>query len=195
MTVQHVTITAPGDSPNTDGIHVGRSTKVTINDTKIGTGDDCISVGDGTQQLTIEKVTCGPGHGISVGSLGKFPEEKEVVGVFVRNCTLTNTLNGVRIKTWPASLPGSASDMHFEDIIMNNAGTPVQIDQEYCPSNQCSKQVQKTKKKRKKSRKLRCFIRLFENSGLSILNYRIEFEQWFVRLVRHMNKYKILYIL
>ncbi|CAK9133383.1 unnamed protein product [Ilex paraguariensis] len=141
MTVQHVTITAPGDSPNTDGIHVGRSTKVTINDTQIGTGDDCISIGDGTQQLTIEKVTCGPGHGISVGSLGKFPEEKEVVGVFVRNCTLTNTLNGVRIKTWPASLPGSASDMHFEDIIVNNVGNPVMIDQEYCPSNQCSKKA------------------------------------------------------
>lgn len=141
FTLQHVTVTAAESSMNTDGIHVGRSTGVTITDSKIGTGDDCISIGDGTQQMEINKITCGPGHGISIGSLGKYQNEQPVVGVNVKNCTMINTQNGVRIKTWPASLPGTASDMHFEDIIMQNVSSPVVLDQVYCPWNKCNAKV------------------------------------------------------
>ena len=62
--MQGVRVTAAGNSPNTDGIHVQLSSSVTILDSKIGTGDDCISVGPGTTNLWIENVACGPGHGI-----------------------------------------------------------------------------------------------------------------------------------
>jgi len=62
--IQGVKITAPGNSPNTDGIHVQLSSSVTILNSKIGTGDDCVSVGAGTTNLWIENVVCGPGHGI-----------------------------------------------------------------------------------------------------------------------------------
>ncbi|KAK4576998.1 hypothetical protein RGQ29_027491 [Quercus rubra] len=141
VTFQHVTIKAPETSVNTDGIHIGRSTGIHIIDTNIGTGDDCVSLGDGSRDITIEKVNCGPGHGISIGSLGKFPNEEPVSGVKVIGCILTNTMTGVRIKTWPASPTGSASDMHFEDIIMNNVGNPIIIDQVYCPWNQCQAKI------------------------------------------------------
>lgn len=141
VTFDHVTVTAPEDSPNTDGIHIGRSSGINITDCNIKTGDDCISLGDGAKQVTVVRTTCGPGHGISVGSLGKYPNEEPVEGVFITNCTLTGTQNGVRIKTWPDSHEGTASDMHFQDIIMNNVGNPILIDQEYCPWNQCKLSV------------------------------------------------------
>ena len=141
LTFRRFTISAPEHSLNTDGIHIGRSTGINIIDSNIATGDDCVSIGDGSRQITITKVSCGPGHGISVGSLGKYKNEEPVVGVTVRNCSFFNTLNGVRIKTWPASFRGSVSNMHFEDIIMKNVSSPVIIDQIYCPHNECNAKV------------------------------------------------------
>ncbi|KAK2986007.1 hypothetical protein RJ640_002863 [Escallonia rubra] len=141
VTLQHVTIDAPATSLNTDGIHIGRSNGINISDANIKTGDDCVSLGDGSQQVNVEKVNCGPGHGISIGSLGKYHNEEPVIGVTVRNCTLTNTMNGVRVKTWPASPNGLARDLHFENIVMNNVSTPILIDQQYCPYGQCKAQV------------------------------------------------------
>ena len=141
LQIQYVTITAPRDSPNTDGIHIRRSSNITITNANIGTGDDCISIGDGTQDVTTNQVTCGPGHGINVGSLGKYQNEQPVFGIRVIGGTLSSTKNGVRIKTWPSSPPGIASDMHFENIIMSNVANPILIDQGYCPNNQCTNQV------------------------------------------------------
>ncbi|KAF3666414.1 Polygalacturonase [Capsicum annuum] len=141
LTFMRVKITAPPESINTDGIHVARSSNVNITDSVIGTGDDCISVGDELEQLYITRVTCGPGHGISVGSLGKTPGEKPVVGVYVKNCTFINTDNGVRVKTWPASHEGVVTDLHYEDIIVQNVSNPIVIDQVYCPYNQCNKDL------------------------------------------------------
>ncbi|KAM5580626.1 polygalacturonase [Rosa sericea] len=143
VTFQRVTVIAPGESSNTDGIHIARSWRINVTDTNIGTGDDCISIGDGTSQLIVTNVNCGPGHGISVGSLGKYLDEKPVYGLIIKNCTLTNTKNGVRIKTWPGSpSAGFASHIYFEDIIMNNVKNPIIIDQNYCPGHSCKQQAQ-----------------------------------------------------
>ncbi|GMH20019.1 hypothetical protein Nepgr_021860 [Nepenthes gracilis] len=139
VTVHGLNIIAPWDSPNTDGIHVGESTNITISSSTIGVGDDCVSVGPGSFNISIFNITCGPGHGISVGSLGRKENENNVAGIAVRNCTINSTQNGVRVKTWPASPRSSASDMIFQDIIMINVSNPIIIDQEYCPSENCAK--------------------------------------------------------
>ncbi|CAA7029685.1 unnamed protein product [Microthlaspi erraticum] len=76
-----VTVTAPGDSPNTDGIKFGFCSNIRISNTNIGTGDDCIAILSGTSNMDISNVKCGPGHGISVGSLGKNKGEKDVNGI------------------------------------------------------------------------------------------------------------------
>ncbi|XP_073147218.1 polygalacturonase-like [Henckelia pumila] len=129
---------APGDSPNTDGLHIARSTNINVTDSVIKTGDDCISIGDGTEQVHIQNVICGPGHGISVGSLGRSTTEMDVVGIYVKNCTFIGTQNGVRIKTWP-SAPATlqVTNLEFQDLIMDKVTYPIVIDQEYCPYNLC----------------------------------------------------------
>ncbi|TYJ38789.1 hypothetical protein E1A91_A04G017600v1 [Gossypium mustelinum] len=139
ITLERLKIEAPDESPNTDGIHMGKSEGVNIIASDIKTGDDCISIGDGTKNMVIKEITCGPGHGISIGSLGKFQNEEPVEGIKISNCTITNTSNGARIKTWPGEHGGAVSEIHFEDITMNNVSSPILIDQQYCPWNKCKK--------------------------------------------------------
>ena len=67
----------------------------------------------------------------SVGSLGKYDDEKDVSGVVVSNCTLRDTTNGVRIKTYSGSPPSKASGITFQDIIMDVVKNPIIIDQKY----------------------------------------------------------------
>nr|TKS06591.1 hypothetical protein D5086_0000122290 [Populus alba] len=128
---KHLHITAPATSPNTDGIHISQSSIVKVSRSVISTGDDCVAIIQGSTDVSIKKVTCGPGHGFSVGSLGKYPDEKDVRGVVVTNCTLRNADNGVRIKTWGGSQPSQASNILFQDIIMDNVKRPIIIDQTY----------------------------------------------------------------
>lgn len=62
--VDGITSIAPGNSPNTDGIHIQASSFVSIFGSNFNTGDDCISIGQNSNNLWIEHVFCGPGHGI-----------------------------------------------------------------------------------------------------------------------------------
>ncbi|XP_064977709.1 polygalacturonase-like [Musa acuminata AAA Group] len=135
--LSRVNIVASGNSPNTDGIHVQMSTAVDILQANIRTGDDCISVGPGTAHLWIERVFCGPGHGISIGSLGRAQglQEESVRNVTVKTVTFSGTQNGVRIKTWGTRIQGQVRGVVFEDALMRNVQNPIIIDQNYCPGN------------------------------------------------------------
>ncbi|GFP99920.1 exopolygalacturonase clone gbge184 [Phtheirospermum japonicum] len=140
VTLNNVSISAPADSPNTDGVHISHSTNITISNLQVATGDDCVSIGEGSSNVNISGVFCGPGHGISIGSLGKYEGEQDVSLINVMNCTLTNTTNGIRIKTYAPSPPSSAHDITFQHILMDGVYNPIIIDQHYCPKHKsCSK--------------------------------------------------------
>ncbi|PIA35708.1 hypothetical protein AQUCO_03500221v1 [Aquilegia coerulea] len=135
-------ITASGNSPNTDGIHVQLSTGVTIMSSGIKTGDDCISIGPGTRNLWIEHIACGPGHGISIGSLAKDLDEQGVQNVTVKTVVFTGTQNGMRIKAWGRPSRGFVKGVLFQHAVMKNVQNPLVIDQNYCPRNEgCPNQV------------------------------------------------------
>ncbi|KAL1564970.1 galacturonan 1,4-alpha-galacturonidase [Salvia divinorum] len=135
--ISNLHITAPGTSPNTDGIDISSSSNLFILDCVMETGDDCIAINGGTSSVFISRVTCGPGHGISVGSLGKNGKHEEVEGIRVENCTFIKTQNGVRIKSWQGGA-GFAKDIVFSNINFQSAGNPVIIDQYYCPHKTCN---------------------------------------------------------
>ncbi|GLT37377.1 hypothetical protein SLA2020_116960 [Shorea laevis] len=139
MSVQasDLTITTLETSPNTDGIHVTNTQNIQITSSIIGTGDDCISIVSGSQNVKAMDVTCGPEHGI--GSLGSGNSEAHVSGVTVNGAKLSGTTNGVRIKTWQAS-SGSVSNIKFQNIEMNDVTNPIIINQNYCDQDEPCKQ-------------------------------------------------------
>ncbi|KAK2978324.1 hypothetical protein RJ640_000154, partial [Escallonia rubra] len=141
LRIQNVRIIAPSNSPNTDGIIVQDSTGVTISRSIIRTGDDCIAIGPNTKNVWIERIGCGPGHGISIGSLGNGLNENGVQNVTVTNSVFTKTDNGVRIKSWARASNSYATNINFRNLIMRNVANPILIDQTYCPNNQCPRQT------------------------------------------------------
>ncbi|KAJ4960975.1 hypothetical protein NE237_020885 [Protea cynaroides] len=68
--IHNINIEAPKRSPNTDGLHISHSQNVFVYDSHIGTGDDCVSIEDQSSNINIDSISCGPGHGISIGGLG-----------------------------------------------------------------------------------------------------------------------------
>ncbi|XP_043817627.1 probable polygalacturonase At1g80170 isoform X2 [Manihot esculenta] len=98
-----VLVTSPAFSPNTDGIHISASRRVEVRDSIVQTGDDCISIVSNSSRIRIKNFACGPGHGISIGSLGKYHSSSKVHDILVDGAFLSNTDNGLRIKTWQTS--------------------------------------------------------------------------------------------
>ncbi|KAF7154748.1 hypothetical protein RHSIM_Rhsim01G0071300 [Rhododendron simsii] len=129
--VNNVTIQSPENSPNTDGIHIQFSHHLTISYTNIASGDDCVSIGDFTSHLSITNVNCGPGHGISIGSLGKDGNFVQVENIHVSNSFFKGTTNGARIKTWQVG-KGYVRNVTFENLHFDSVQNPVIIDQNYC---------------------------------------------------------------
>ncbi|XP_073286000.1 probable polygalacturonase At1g80170 [Primulina huaijiensis] len=131
--VTGVKVSSPEDSPNTDGIHITGSTNVVLQNCKIGTGDDCISIVNASSSIKMKNIYCGPGHGISIGSLGKDNSTGIVKQVVLDNAFIRGTTNGLRIKTWQGG-SGYVRSIRYQDVRMDNVSNPIIIDQFYCDS-------------------------------------------------------------
>ncbi|KAJ9554424.1 LOW QUALITY PROTEIN: hypothetical protein OSB04_018469 [Centaurea solstitialis] len=122
--------------PNTDGIHLQNSKNVLIHTADLACGDDCISIQTGCTNVYVHDVNCGPGHGISIGSLGKDGASACVSNITVRNVNMHNTMTGVRIKTWQGG-SGSVQGVLFSNIQVSEVEFPIMIDQYYCDHSSC----------------------------------------------------------
>ncbi|KAJ4839312.1 hypothetical protein Tsubulata_018124 [Turnera subulata] len=137
VSISNIKITAPDESPNTDGIDISRSTNVRILDSVIGTGDDCVAINGGSSNITVTNIACGPGHGISIGSLGDSGTDDSVEEVNVQYCNFTSTMNGARIKTVPGGT-GYARKITYDHITFDGTSNPIIIDQHYCNGKVCA---------------------------------------------------------
>ncbi|KAL5540099.1 hypothetical protein UlMin_043170 [Ulmus minor] len=132
--VDNITISSPENSPNTDGIHLQNSQDVEIHHSNIGSGDDCVSIQTGCSNVHVHHINCGPGHGISLGGLGKDKTVACVSNIIIENISIQNTLYGARIKTWQGGI-GSVKNVSFSDIQVSDVKVPIMIDQYYCDKN------------------------------------------------------------
>ncbi|CAN1310916.1 Polygalacturonase At1g48100 [Linum perenne] len=137
--VHHISVSSPGDSPNTDGVHLQNSRDVLIHSSSLACGDDCISIQTGCTNVYIHDVNCGPGHGISIGSLGRGNSRACVSNITVKNVNMHNTMTGVRIKTWQGG-SGSVYGIMFSNIQVSEVQFPIVIDQFYCDKSTCKNQ-------------------------------------------------------
>nr|QDK56821.1 polygalacturonase [Mangifera indica] len=138
--VDNIKISSPENSPNTDGIHLQNTRDVEIQHSIIGCGDDCVSIQTGCSNIHIHHINCGPGHGISLGSLGKDKSVGCVSDIVVEKISVQNTLAGVRIKTWQGGI-GSVKNVSFSNIQVTDVKVPIIIDQYYCDKHFCKNQT------------------------------------------------------
>lgn len=103
-------------------------------------GDDCVSIQTGCSNVYIHNVNCGPGHGISIGGLGKDNTKACVSNITVRDVVMHGTMTGVRIKTWQGG-SGSVQGVLFSNIQVSEVQLPIVIDQFYCDKSKCKNQT------------------------------------------------------
>ena len=124
LTIRGVTINAPGDSPNTDGMDLA-SAHVWIQDCSISVGDDNIEIGGSAgpaADVTITNCVFGTGHGVSLGSI----TSGGVHDLKVVNCSFDGTDNGIRMKS-DYDRGGLAQNLRYYNLSMTNVGYPIII--------------------------------------------------------------------
>lgn len=106
-----------GLAHNTDAFDIGNSNNIWIQGAIIDNQDDCVAINSG-KNITFIGGSCSGGHGLSVGSVGG-RDNNVVDGVFFLHSKVTNSQNGVRIKTVATAPSGTVNNIHFEDITLS----------------------------------------------------------------------------
>lgn len=137
--IDGLTIEAPFDSQNTDGIDVDSCRLVRISNCNLSTGDDCIviksgknedgrRVGKPSEDITITNCITREGHaGVAIGS----EMSGGVRNVAVSNCVFDGTKRGIRIKTCRGR-GGVVENVSYDNIVMRNmTGEAISITMAY----------------------------------------------------------------
>eukprot|EP00042_Codosiga_hollandica_P028180 m.146425 g.146425 ORF g.146425 m.146425 type:complete len:448 (-) comp52710_c0_seq1:41-1384(-) len=135
--IQNLNIQAPANSRNTDGIDPDSSSNVHVTDCIISTGDDCIAIKSGkdldgrtvgipANNVLIENMQFGSGHGISIGS----EMSGNVTNVVFYNCTCNGTESGARVKTMRGR-GGFVENVTYDSFTLFGVGEGISIDMQY----------------------------------------------------------------
>ncbi|EIM85113.1 glycoside hydrolase family 28 protein [Stereum hirsutum FP-91666 SS1] len=133
LTIEAVS-TSSVEAKNTDGWDIYRSDSVSILNSNINNGDDCVSWKPNSTNMIVANLVCNGSHGISVGSLGQYPQFFDIVeNVTATNVTMSNAQNGARIKAWAGAGVGGGivKNITFELFFETNVDNPIIIDQCY----------------------------------------------------------------
>ncbi|KAF3393310.1 Polygalacturonase 2, partial [Talaromyces pinophilus] len=118
-----------GSAANTDAFDVGESTGIIISGATVYNQDDCLAINSGTN-ITFTGGYCSGGHGLSIGSVGG-RDDNTVSGVTIESSTITNSANGVRIKT-VYDATGSVTGVTYKDITLSGiTDYGIVIEQDY----------------------------------------------------------------
>jgi polygalacturonase len=133
LTLDHVTIdNSAGDSGgghNTDAFDVGSSDTVIISNANVKNQDDCLAINSGSN-IHFTGGTCSGGHGLSIGSVGG-RSNNDVSNVVIENSSISNSDNGVRIKT-VYDATGTVQGVTYKNIKLSNiAKYGIVIEQDY----------------------------------------------------------------
>ena len=128
--VAGITVLAPPDAPNTDGVDLLSSRDVRIAGSTIDNGDDDVAIKSGSDDpahpgaasadIMVTGCTFLHGHGVSIGSetIGG------VSGVTVADSSFQGTRNGVRIKT-NRDAGGPITNILYENLTMSGVEDPI----------------------------------------------------------------------
>ncbi len=135
VVISNTTILAPEHAANTDAIDPSSCQQVLITHCTMDVGDDNVAIKASRpvpgrefacEDITVTDCTFRHGHGLSIGS--------ETAGgvrrVLVRNCTFTDTENGLRIKS-QTGRGGPVQDIHYEHLRMTNVDPAITFTMAY----------------------------------------------------------------
>ncbi|KAL5209427.1 hypothetical protein ABZP36_005050 [Zizania latifolia] len=133
--IQHVTILAPLNSPNTDGIVPDSSTSVCIDHCYVRNGDDVIVIKSGWDEygisfarpstnISISNITgeTRGGAGIAFGS----EMSGGISEIRAEGLRIVNSMHGVRIKTAPGR-GGYVKNVYIADVSLDNVSMAIRI--------------------------------------------------------------------
>ncbi|KIM78182.1 glycoside hydrolase family 28 protein [Piloderma croceum F 1598] len=109
---------APGIFPfNTDGFDIGGA-NVLLEKNHVFNGDDCVAVGNGSNNVTVRIMVCEGGHGVSLSGTDK------IADVHFDNITSRNSLYATRFQSSLDSV-GNVTDVTWSNINIINATFPI----------------------------------------------------------------------
>jgi galacturan 1,4-alpha-galacturonidase len=109
---------------------------------------DCVSFKPNSTNILVQSLFCNGSHGISVGSLGQYVGEFDIVEhIYVANISMHNASDGARIKIWPNTASALSGDLQggggdgrvnnvtYTDWVIDNVAYAIEVDQCYGQKN------------------------------------------------------------